>query len=139
MIMLALILIVAAGIGITGCARQKPQSPEELARASAVDLRKALQDTIKDAGRLQQILAIADRTSADVETGASDLAKLLQEQDRLNGDYNASREEFRQLGDRIQVLRKEHRSRFISDRNALAQLATDEEWKKIASRELTVF
>jgi len=36
------------------------------------------------------------------------------------------------------TVRKEMRSKVISTRQALAQLATDDEWKKITSRDLAI-
>ena len=95
-------MVVAAGVCVTGCAGKKPQTAEEQVRASAPDLRATLQDTVKDAGRLQQMLAIADRAAADLEAGAAELAKLQKEQDRLNADYNATRDDIQQLGERMQ-------------------------------------
>jgi hypothetical protein len=130
---LTAIWIVVTGIFITGCAGKKPQSPEEKVQANSVELRKTLKDTIKDTGRLQQMLAFADLAAADLEADSADLAELLKAQDRLNADYNASREEFRQLGDRLEGMRKKNRSTFMKAHHAIAQLATDDEWKKIAA------
>ena len=130
---LTAIWIVASGIFIIGCAGKKPQSAEEKVQANSVELRKTLKDTVKDTGRLQQMLAISDRAAADLEADAADVAELLKEQDRLNADYNASREEFRQLGDRLEAMRKKSRSTFMKAHHAIAQLATDDEWKKIAA------
>jgi hypothetical protein len=135
---LVVALVFMAGVCITGCASSKPQSTEEQTRANAADLRESLKDTVKDPGRLQQMLAITDQAAVDLETRATKLATLLKEQDLLNTNYNASKDEFRQLGDRMLTVRKEMRSKVISTRQALAQLATDDEWKKITSRDLAI-
>jgi vancomycin resistance protein YoaR len=136
LLVLSAACVTLASIYLTGCSSSKPQTKEERVQASSVDLRKTLQDTIKDADRLQQMLAIIDRASASIESDATELATVLKEQDRLNADYNASRDDFRKIGDRLEALRKKHRSAFLSARQSLAQLATDDEWKKISSRDL---
>jgi len=139
---IAFAIVVLCGsavvIDIAGCACNKPQNKEERVQASAADLRTTLQATVKDAGRLQQMLAITDRAESELDPGAAELARLLKEQDRLNADYNAGRDAFQKLGERIQTLRGEQRSRIIGTRQALAQLATDDEWKKIASLDLAI-
>lgn len=135
---LATAWVVAAGVCVMGCAGKKPQTVEERASAITAELNKTLRDTVKDEGRLQQMLAIADQGAADLQEFDAKLAKLQKEQDGLLADYNASKDEFKQLGDRLQALRKETRSKVISARQALAQLATDEEWKKITSHNLEI-
>jgi septal ring factor EnvC (AmiA/AmiB activator) len=136
LIALAAAWAVVSLISVSGCSSSKPQTKEERIQASSVDLRKTLQDTIKDTDRLQQMLAIIDRASASIEADATELATDLREQDRLNADYNASLDDFRKIGERLEALRKKHRSAFLSARQSLAQLATDDEWKKISSRDL---
>ena len=133
---LAVFWAVVSCISVAGCSSSKPQTNEEHIQASSFDLRKTLQDTIKDTNKLQQMLATLDRAAASIESDATELATILKEQDRLNADYNATREDFRKIGDRLEVLRKKHRSTFMSARQSLAQLATDDEWKKISSRDL---
>ena len=130
---------LAIGAGLSGCATPKPQTAEETVQASAADLREVLESTIQDAGRLQQMLALADRAGADLKAGAAELAGFSKEQERLNADYNASRDELRKLVDRMQAVRKEYHAKAISARQALASLATDQEWKKITSRDLALF
>jgi len=131
--------VLTIGAGLTGCATPKPQTAEEKVQASASDLREVLESTIQDAGRRQQMLVLVDRAEADLKAGAVELAGLLKEQERLNADYNASRDEFRKLGDRMQAVRKEYRAKTISARQSLASLATDQEWKKITSRDRAIF
>ena len=130
-----LLILIA---GAPGCSSAPAKTSEELAQASAAELRETLKATVKDAGRLQQMLTLADQAAADMQAGAVAIAKLRKEQGRLNANYNATKDEFRQLGDLMQSARKEYRSRLISARQALAQLATDDEWKKITSRDLAI-
>ena len=84
------------------------------------------------------MLALADQASADLEAGAAELAGLRQEQDRLNKNYNATKDEFREFGDRMQAVRNEVRFKVIEARQALAQLATDDKWKKITARDFAI-
>ena len=83
--------------------------------------------------------AIVDQNAAEMQLGFEEFARLRKEEVRLNANYDASQDEFRQLGDRIHSARKENRSLVIHTRMALAQLTTDDEWKKITSRDLAIF
>jgi hypothetical protein len=138
------ILAIAAALGVmigicfTGCASSKQLSAEEEVHASAVDLHETLKGTVKDAARLQQMLAIADQAEADLEAGVAELENLRKKQERLNADYNASRDEILQLGGQASTVRKETRSKLVSARQALAQLSTDDEWKKITARDMAI-
>jgi hypothetical protein len=130
--------MVAAGLGLTGCTSTKPQTTVEKVQASGVDLRETLKDTVKDAGRLSQMLAVADQIAADMQAGAKEMDLLQQEQTRLNADFNTTPEALRQIGEQMLSVRKEYRAKAISARQALAKLATDKEWKKITSRDLAL-
>jgi predicted nuclease with TOPRIM domain len=131
-----LALLVA---GISGCSSEPAKTGKEQLQANAIDLRDTLRNTIKDAGRLQQMQAIADQNAAEMQLRVEELARLRKEEVRLNANYDASKDEFRQLGDRIQSVRKQYRSLVIRTRTELAQLTTDDEWKKITSRDLAIF
>jgi len=135
---IAVALGVMIGICVTGCASSKQLSTEEQVHASTVDLHETLKDTVKDAARLQKMLAIADQAEADLKAGVAELANLKKKQERLNADYNASRDEILQLGAQARKVRKETRSKVVSARTALAQLATDDEWEKITSRDMAL-
>ena len=125
--------------GLFACTSEPAKTPEEKNQANAADLRQTLQDAVKDSGRLQQMLALADQFEIELQTGMTEFAKLHQEQQQLNADYTATREAFQQLGEHLQQVRTEYRSKMITTRMAIAQLATDDEWKKITSRELALF
>ena len=126
-------------VGISGCSSEPVKTGKEQLQASVIDLRDTLRNTIKDAGRQQQMQAIVDKNAAEMQLGVEELARLRKEEVRLNANYGASMDEFRQLGDRIQSVRKQDRSLVIHTRTALAQLTTDDEWKQITSRDLAIF
>jgi len=126
-------------VGISGCSSEPAKTGKEQLQANVIDLRDKLRNTIKDAGRLQQMQAIVDQNAAEMQLGFEEFARLRKEEVRLNANYDASQDEFRQLGDRIHSARKENRSLVIHTRMALAQLTTDDEWKKITSRDLAIF
>jgi hypothetical protein len=130
--------MVAAGACFTGCTSTEPAVAGAKMQASADDLRETLKDTVKDAGRLSQMLVVADQIGADMQAGAKELDALQKEQTRLNADYSTTPEALREIGDRIQAVRAEYRAKAISARQALAKLATDKEWKKITSRDLAL-
>ena len=127
--MVCVLLFLVASL--SACASRSDKSSEDKVNDSAAELREILKSTVKDADRLQQMLVLANQFEADMKAGTAEIAKISKEQGRLNADYNASRDDFRQLGELIQAARTEYRTKQISTRNALAQLATDYEWKKI--------
>lgn len=125
--------------GMAGCSSEPAKTGGEQLQASETDLRDTLRSAVQDDGRLQQMLALVEQNAAQIKTGIEELEKLRKEEVQLNANDSASRDAFRQLGDRIQHVREEYRSKVIKLRTALAQLATDEEWKKITSRDLALF
>lgn len=131
-------MLLAPGICLTGCFSPEPQTAEEKIQASADDFRETLETAVQDIGKRQQMQAVADHALADLQAGAAEMAGLRQEQDRLNADYNATMEEFQDLDDRMQAVRRKHVVQFIGSRQAIAALATDAEWKQIAGRDLAV-
>jgi uncharacterized protein YukE len=129
---LAVAGIVGADLGLSGCA-STPPVPGAQIQASAADLREALKDFVKDAGRLAQMLAVVDQVAPELQAGAKELDRLQQEQSRLNADYTTTPEALRQIGEQLQSVRAACRTKALATRQALAQLATDAEWKKITS------
>jgi predicted nuclease with TOPRIM domain len=135
---LLLALMVAAGASLSGCATAEPPVAGSKMQASADDLRQTLKETVKDAGRLSQMLAVADQIGADLATGAKELDRLQQEQARLNAEYATTPDALREIGERIQSVRTECQAKAIRARQSLARLATDKEWKKITARKLAL-
>ena len=126
-------------VAIAGCSSEPPQTGEEWYQASANQLRDSLLKTVKDQGRLQQMLALVDKEAADLQLGVEEFARLREEEARLDADYNTTPDQLRKVGDRLQAVRLQYRAQLIQTRIALAQLATDAEWKEITSRNLAVF
>ena len=126
-------------VAIAGCSSEPPQTGEEWYQASANQLRDSLLKTVKDQGRLQQMLALVDKEAADLQLGVEEFARLREEEARLDADYNTTPDQLRKVGDRLQAVRLQYRAQLIQTRMALAQLATDAEWKEITSRNLAVF
>ena len=129
------VLLIA---GILGCSTEPSKTDDEKLQANELDLSDTLRSTVKDTDRLRQMLALVDQLTAELQVGLDELAKLREEEALLNADYNASLEELHKVGDRIQSVRVEYRAKLIRMRMALAQLATDDEWKKITSRDLAI-
>jgi len=123
---------------IASCSSEPTKNREEKLQANVTDLRDTLRNTVKDTEKLAQMLALVDQNTVELHAGIKEYEKLRKEDALLNTNYNASRDEFKQLGDRIQYVRQEFWTRLIKVRMALAQLATGDEWKKITSRDLTI-
>ena len=84
------------------------------------------------------MLDITNEASIALRAVIVETKKLRQEQSRLNLDYHASPDDFSRVNNRLITLRKESRTKILNTRQALAQLATDTEWKKIISRDLVI-
>ena len=134
-VLVAVGVLMVTGACLTGCSTPNPQTPEEKIQASAEDLRATLERAVEDVGKRRQMQALADQALADLQAATAELAGLRQEQERLNADYNATREAFQELDDRMQVLRRKYVAQFIDARQVLAGLATDDEWKEITGRD----
>lgn len=94
-----------------------------------------LNKTVKDPVRLQQMLAVTDQAAQDIRTGMVELEQLLAEQNRLYRAYATTPAALDEIWIRIQTTRQTYRTRLIHARSALAQLATDDEWKQIIDRD----
>ena len=126
-------------IAVSSCSNEPAKTTEEQFQASAADMRNTLRKTVTDDSRLRKMLALIDRADADMQSGAREFKKVREQQQRLNADYDTTRDELQQIGDKIQAVRKTYRDRVISVRQELAQLATNDEWKSITSRDLAIF
>lgn len=131
------LLSVACGC-LIGCSTSKPQSSEEKIRASAEDLRVTMERAVEDAGKRRQMQTLADQAMAELKKGAEELATLRQEQERLNKDYNATRDDYKRMEERLVAVRRKQIEQIIATRQAIASMATDDEWKIMAGRDLAL-
>ena len=134
----AILCIALLFAGLSGCSNEPAKTQEEHVQANLTDLRDTLRSVVKDPARLEQMLVIVDQESDQLISEIVEFEKLRKEDVRLNANYHASREEFEQLGKRIQSVREQFENRLIKARIAIAQLATDDEWEKITSRDLAI-
>jgi hypothetical protein len=119
-----------------GCSKTPALSAEDKSLAKLEELRTNLTVIVQDPARLDQMLNLMDRATEQLRTQAAMMAALLQEQERLNLDYNAPPEAFRALGERLRAQQKDNYDKAMAIRFSLAKLATDDEWKKITKLNL---
>jgi len=134
----AILCIASLIAGLSSCSNEPAKTHEERVQANITDLRDTLRNAVKDSARLEQMLTIVDQESTRLRSEIVEFEKLRKEEADLNANYNASREEFEQMGKRIQSVREEFHTRLIKARMAIAQLATDDEWQEITSLDLAI-
>ena len=67
------------------------------------------------------------------------LGEYKSEMDKLNADYDLSREEFSAFIDKYNVKRHALKEEIIASRFKIKELATKDEWKKLSDQEETLF
>lgn len=128
--------LLSGSFGIMGCSKKPPLSAEEKTLVKLEELRTHLTVIVQDPARLDPMLNLVDRGSEQLRTQAALMAKLLDEQERLNQNYNATPEAFQAIGERLRTQQKDNYDKAMAIRFALAKLATDDEWKKITKLNL---
>jgi hypothetical protein len=131
--------LLAAGFlltGLGGCSKPRPLTPEEQLQSSVENLRTVLKDTVKDPVRLTKLLAKLDEGAMLLRLQAAAEANLLARQHHLDLNYNATRKDFQAVGEQLALLKQKSFDQSMAIRSAMAGLATDEEWKKVTSKNL---
>ena len=132
-----IVCIVLIGC-LSGCFNNTEKIEQEPVLSSYADLRDTLRNTVKDSAKLDRMLAIVDQELIKLKSQIAELKELRREDVLLNANYNASRDDFERIGNRIHSVHEQFYSGLIKTRMAIAQLATDDEWKKITSRDLVI-
>lgn len=137
---LVTLLALAVGFGLAACGRDTPPpTVAEKSQTNADDLRVNLRANVKDPVRLQQMLILTDQLALELQAGMTQMETLLAEQDRLYRAYASTPTALDDVGARIHTVRQTYRMRIVHGRCAIAQLATDDEWKRIIDRDLALF
>lgn len=135
----AVLLMLLVSVSFIACGRNTPSpTAVEKAQVNAENLHATLRASVTDPVRLQQMLTLTDQLSLNMQAGMSQMESLMAEQDRLYRAYDSSPEALNDISARIDAARKNYRTCMIRGRCDLAQLATDDEWKKIIARDLAV-
>ena len=120
---------------LTACGGGSGVSPEDQQEAALADLRTAVNETIVDAQRKDEVLQIID----ELETAAAELHDALvarrSEVLRLNADYDATREELLELANSLDAQVREERTQVFELRRQLTGAMTPDEWSDLQKAE----
>jgi hypothetical protein len=120
-LLLALLLVFA-------CAT--PTLAERLLSAVG-ELNALVDEHVSDPARVKQAQAVIDRFRDLVKNVYGDMEGIREEFSRVNSDYNASRQQFRDLLERAETQRLQSYDKFIDLTLEARQSVTPEEWGAI--------
>jgi hypothetical protein len=131
---LALFVVASA---VSGCIRKSKSSVDSFEYTS--ELRKGIVTEVHDEGRAEQMLLVVNEIEKNIFRLDAQTRDVGKEYARLNGDYNASREDFDALFARYQEDLEKLTNALWEARGRLKELATKEEWVNIADKEMSIF
>lgn len=124
---------------LAACSHEPPKSATAFLGTSLEDLRVTLNTVVTEPARRDQMVQLVNEAESELKVGIEQLMTLRKSEAALTLRYDATREELETLGNQIASIRKTYRDKLLNVRMALANLATDAEWKTITARDLAVF
>lgn len=95
------------------------------------DFKKKLKSEVSDKQQQKDMKAIAKQVDKDVASYRKAIEKVAREELELNADYNADREEFVRLVDRIVGERELVQTKLLDGRFKLVGLMTEAQWDAV--------
>ena len=134
-----LALFLAGLFCLGGCQSRSGADAEQKIRAETQKFQSEMQKIIKDSGRASQACAVVDRLSSlYIEAYYRNFA-FRKELQTLVSDMNSTMAEFEALRKKNQEERKIDRGNILDATIELANLTTDQEWKKLKKARQSVF
>ena len=96
-------------------------------------------EVVKDSQRAQQIVNELEQLDQKLDAWDVYLGEYKAELDKLNADYDLTREEFRAFIAKYNTKRHAAKEEILASRFKIKELATKDEWKKLADHEETLF
>ncbi len=122
-----------------GCKSTPSQSRSERIDRSSSELAKTLAEVVDDEARLIPLLKLADEAAFELQRGSRELSALQQEQGELFANYSSTPADLAEIDQRMASRRTQLIETILELRHQMAALTTDEEWKKITSRDEAIF
>ena len=121
-------LVVLAALLALGCSSMRGGKS---VLSPAENFRTAIEDTVSDDGRRQELLALADQYIELLDQRFQELQGGRQTLERIISDYEASRESFDKFFDDYETRREETGERALEINSAMRELTTDDEWSSL--------
>jgi len=132
----ALAIIFIAGAA-TGCLKKAKPSVDSYEWSSG--LREQIVTVVRDPSRAEQMLLVVDKIEEHIFELSDHTRKIGREYVKLNRDYNASREDYEALFARYEERMEPLTNALWRANHRLKEIATKEEWLKIAGEENSLF
>ena len=132
-------LIIFAGILLLLLAGCSKKAKIETTSDWITQMKSSVYDVVKDSQRAQQIVNEFEQLDQKLDAWDVYLGEYKSELDKLNANYDLSLEEFRAFIDKYNIKRHALKEELLASRFKIKELATKDEWKKLADQEETLF
>ena len=126
-VVLGLILLM------NGCAHQ--QVSEEQSRQQMLEEMRACLEKIPDPDRREQLSTLMNTLEQDLAELSQAVDKFGADVQRLNTNYDASKEDFHKIFDQFNTSRKRLQQEILASHYKMKELTTPEEWEDLADLE----
>ena len=126
-VVLGLILLM------NGCAHQ--QVSEEQSRQQMLEEMRAYLEKIPDPDRRHQLLALMNTLEEDLAELSQAVDKFGADVQRLNANYDATKEDFHKIFDQFNTSRKRLQQEILASHYKMKELTTAKEWEDLADLE----
>ena len=132
-------LIITAGILLLLLAGCSKKAKIENTSDWIAQKKTSVYEVVKDSQRAQQIVNEFEQLDLKMNAWEVYLGEHKSEMDKLNADYDISREELRAFIDGYNTKRHALKEEMLASRFKIKELATKDEWEKFADQEETLF
>jgi outer membrane murein-binding lipoprotein Lpp len=123
------ILLSLLAIIIAGCA----STPKSEAVASSVTAYQSkIRDIVADPARAEMLVQLVDQAAAEVNAAETEAAAFAEQFQRLNADYDATREQFTNLLTAHRQRRHQFAQSLLSIRSKMVASTTPLEWESLS-------
>ena len=132
-------LILIAGILLLLLAGCSKKAKIETTSDWITQMKSSVYDVVKDSQRAQQIVNEFEQLDQKLNVWDVYLGEYKSEMDKMNANYDLTREEFSAFIDTYNTKRHALKEEILASRFKIKELATKDEWEKITDQEETLF
>ena len=119
---------------LAGCSSGGGYDPET-AKEAANEMREFIRGEVADPARRDSLITLVDRYENKVHDLNDHLQQFLHDLATLNSDYEATREQFADLGGTFTSSRRPHQDQLIAIVLEMRKMSTPDEWEDLAELE----
>jgi len=129
----ALVLLIT--VSLAACGGKEAVAPGDVERQASEDFRQSIMEVIEDPDREAEVLALVEDLQRDFVKFRESVTKRRTELRRLNADYDATREQFKEYIEKYGAGVELARKAVMQRRMALIAATTEEEWDALQKAE----